>query len=251
MSEHVALVTGGASGIGAGIVRALVEAGWDLRVADAQPGTAKAATSLGAVGHVVDVRDDEAITAWVNRYPEATALVTSAGVCAGQSLLQSTDADWHSVLDVNLMGSVRALRAFARNRVAAGGGGAVVLIGSNNAFWPARTLGPYCASKAAVMMLGRVAASELGEHQIRVNVVAPGETDTPMTRAALADPGELAEISRRTPLGRVGTPADIGSAVALLLDPGAAWITGQLISVDGGISLRGESDLNPVHQSVP
>ncbi|MFD1250305.1 SDR family NAD(P)-dependent oxidoreductase [Nocardioides ginsengisoli] len=250
MVHGVALVTGAASGIGEGIAASLVRDGWTVRIADLSDRVKEVADRLGVQGTQLDVRDDRAVAAWVNESPDATALVTSAGICAGEALVDSTDEDWQSVLDINFMGTVRALRAFSRNRIAAGGGGAAVLIASNNAFWPARTIGPYCASKAAVLMLGRTSASELGEHQIRVNVVAPGETDTPMTHEALQDPAELNEIVRRTPLGRIGHPEDIADAVALLLQPGARWITGQLISVDGGISLRGESDLNPVHQDA-
>ncbi|MGW9438067.1 SDR family NAD(P)-dependent oxidoreductase [Streptomyces sp. NPDC055607] len=250
MTDRVALVTGGASGIGEAIATSLVRDGWSVRIADLSPRVKDVADRIGAVGTQVDVRDTDAVTAWVDSAPKATALVTSAGICSGEALVDSTDDDWQSVLDINFMGTVRALRAFGRNRIRAGGGGSAVLIASNNAFWPARTIGPYCSSKAAVLMLGRVSASELGEHQIRVNVVAPGETDTPMTNEALQDPLELGEIVRRTPLGRIGRPDDVADAVALLVQPGARWITGQLISVDGGISLRGESDLNPVHQDA-
>jgi 3-oxoacyl-[acyl-carrier protein] reductase len=248
MADQLALITGAASGIGRAAAEALVEGGWQVALADRDPAVEQIAAKLGGVGTVVDVRDTEAVDAWVNSQPEATALVNSAGICAGEYLIDSSDDDWTTVMDINLMGSVRSLRAFARNRVAAGGGGSAILIASNNAFWPCRSISQYCASKAAVLMLGKTAASELGEHNIRVNVVAPGETDTPMTHEALEDADEMREIVRRTPLGRIGYASDIGAAVRMLLSADAAWITGQLISVDGGISLRGESDLNPVHQ---
>ncbi len=75
---------------------------------------------MGGVGTVVDVRDTAAVDAWVNAHPDAVALVNSAGICAGEYLVDSSDEDWNTVLDINLMGSVRALRAFARNRIAAG-----------------------------------------------------------------------------------------------------------------------------------
>jgi 3-oxoacyl-[acyl-carrier protein] reductase len=248
MADQLVLVTGAASGIGLAAAKALVEGGWSVALADRDAAVQRIASEMGGVGTVVDVRDTSAVDAWVNSHPQATALVNSAGICAGEYLVDSTDEDWETVMDINLMGSVRVLRAFARNRVAAGGGGSAILIASNNAFWPCRSISQYCASKAAVTMLGKTAASELGEHDIRVNIVAPGETDTPMTHEALEDEDEMREIVRRTPLGRIGYPSDIGAAVRMLLSNDAAWITGQLISVDGGISLRGESDLNPVHQ---
>jgi 3-oxoacyl-[acyl-carrier protein] reductase len=248
MADQLALVTGAASGIGRAAAEALVAGGWKVALADRDPGIEQVAAELGGVGTVVDVRDTAAVDAWVNSQSHAVALINSAGICAGEYLIDSSDEDWETVMDINLMGSVRVLRAFARNRVAAGGGGSAILIASNNAFWPCRSISQYCASKAAVSMLGKTAASELGEHNIRVNIVAPGETDTPMTHEALEDADEMREIVRRTPLGRIGYASDIGAAVRMLLSADAFWITGQLISVDGGISLRGESDLNPVHQ---
>lgn len=243
------LITGGASGIGLGVAEAAVKAGWTVHLGDRNPGTPEIGKGLGGTGTVLDVRDTGAIDSWVNTHREAEALVTSAGVCAGDYLLDSTDEQWETVMDINLMGTVRALRAWARNRRALGGGGAAVLISSNNAFWPARSVAQYCASKAAIVMLGKVAASELGDIGTRVNIIAPGETETPMTVASHRDsPDDVAEILRRTPLGRVGEPRDIGRAVCLLLSSDAGWVTGQLISVDGGISLRGEPDLTVVHQ---
>ncbi|MBN6054906.1 SDR family oxidoreductase, partial [Nonomuraea sp. RK-328] len=243
------LITGGASGIGRAAAELLAQHGWVVDLADRDPAVVELGKSLGGAGTQLDVTDTAAVDAWVNSRPDAAALVTSAGICAGEYLVDSTDEQWDSIMNINFMGTVRALRAFARNRVAQGGGGAAVLIASNNAFWPARSISQYCASKAAILMLGKVAASELGEHGIRVNILAPGETETPMTAEALKEcPEDLAEIERRTPLGRVGQAVDVGAAVRLLLSEDASWITGQLISADGGISLRGESDMNPVHQ---
>lgn len=244
------LVTGAASGIGEAIARQLSAGGDSVVLADRDPRVMQVADELGGLGTELDVRDTAAVDAWVNSAPHAHALVTSAGVCSGSRLIDSSDEDWDTILDINLMGTMRCLRAFGRNRVAAGGGGAAVLIASNNAFWPARGLGQYCASKAGVLMLGRVAASELGEHGVRVNIVAPGETDTPMTHEVLQGGNEAEEIIRRTPLGRLGRPDDIGTAVRALLSEDSAWITGQLISVDGGISLRGESDITNVARPV-
>lgn len=245
-TTSVALVSGAASGIGAATAEVLAEAGWTVALADRDPAVAAVAARLGGRATVLDVTDVAAVDAWVASEPDATALVNSAGICGGEPIVAGDDAEWQKTLDVNLMGSLRLLRAFARQRIAAGGGGSAVLVASNNAFWPCRSLAAYCASKAGVLMLGRTAASELGEHGIRVNVLAPGETETPMTLEALGEPGERDEIIRRTPLGRLGLPRDVATAARLLVSDDASWITGQLISADGGISLRGESDLNPV-----
>lgn len=243
------LITGGASGIGLGIAEAVADAGWTVHLGDRDPRTPEVGASLGGTGTVLDVRNTAAVDAWTNLHRRADALVTSAGICAGDYLIDGTDEQWDTIMDINLMGTIRALRAWARNRRELGGGGSAVLISSNNAFWPARSVAQYCASKAAIVMVGKVAASELGETGTRVNIVAPGETETPMTAEAHRDfPDDVAETLRRTPLGRVGQPSDIGRAVRLLLSDDAGWVTGQLISVDGGISLRGESDLTVVHQ---
>jgi NAD(P)-dependent dehydrogenase (short-subunit alcohol dehydrogenase family) len=249
MSTKLVLITGGASGIGLACAEALVAQGWRVSLADRDPRVEEVAADLGGRGHVVDVRDTTAVDGWVNEYPDAFGLVTSAGICAGEYLIESTDEMWDTIMDINFMGTMRALRAFARNCAKSGCGGVATLIASNNAFWAARSIPQYCASKAAIVMLGKVAASELGEVGVRVNIVAPGETETPMTADALKEhPYDLAEIERRTPFGRVGQAGDIGTAVRALMSDDSAWITGQLISVDGGISLRGESDMNPVHQ---
>ncbi|MDT0488676.1 SDR family oxidoreductase, partial [Streptomyces doebereineriae] len=143
MTGQLALITGAASGIGRAAAEALAQAGWRLALADRDVAVEQVAAQVGGVGTVVDVRDTAAVDAWVNSHPDAVALVYSAGICAGEYLVDSSDEDWNTVLDINLMGSVRALRAFARNMIAAGGGGSAILIASNNAFWPCRSISQY------------------------------------------------------------------------------------------------------------
>jgi NAD(P)-dependent dehydrogenase (short-subunit alcohol dehydrogenase family) len=205
------------------------------------------ARELSGRGTIVDVTSTDDVDRWVDGEPEAYALVTAAGICRGRLLPDSGDDEWHELLNTNLLGSMRVLRAFARLRVAAGGGGVALLIASNNAFWPGRSLSAYCASKAGVVMLGRCAATELGVHGIRVNILAPGETETPMIQPVLERDRFLRdEIIRRTPLGRVGLPRDVANAARSLLLDDAAWVTGQLLSADGGVTLRGEPDATPI-----
>jgi 3-oxoacyl-[acyl-carrier protein] reductase len=242
---RLALVTGAGSGIGEAIAAALAEEGWSLSLSDRSDSVLGVAERLGARGRIVDVCDASAVDAWIAGEPAAYALVSCAGVLVGGSLVEADDSAWRAAIDVNLIGSVRVLRAFARLRIDRGGQGAALLVASNNAFWPARNAGPYCVSKAGVWMLAKCAASELGQHGIRVNVLAPGETETPLTAKALEMPGVLEEIVRRTPLRRIGQPADIARVARLLLSDDGSWITGQLISADGGISLRGETDVYP------
>jgi NAD(P)-dependent dehydrogenase (short-subunit alcohol dehydrogenase family) len=244
--RRTVLVTGAASGIGRAAAEALAEDGWFVVAADQDERVVTIADRLGGRGTVVDVANTGEIDSWVANAPLADALVTAAGRFGARSLVDSADREWEDLLAVNLLGSMKALRAWARTRIAAGGGGAAVLIASNNAFWPGRGLSAYCASKAGVLLLGRCAASELGEYDIRVNVLAPGVTDTPMIAQNLArQPSLTGHIVDRTPLGRLGSARDVALAVRVLLSDDASWITGQLLSADGGVTLRGEPDVEP------
>jgi NAD(P)-dependent dehydrogenase (short-subunit alcohol dehydrogenase family) len=248
--ERTVLITGAASGIGRATAEALAEDGWFVAAADQDDRVVTIAERLGGQGTVVDVANTADIDSWVANAPLADALVTAAGRLRVQPLVDSADGEWEDLLAVNLLGSMRALRAWARTRIAAGGGGAAVLVASNNAFWPGRGLSAYCASKAGVLLLGRCAASELGEYDMRVNVLAPGVTDTPMIAHNLArQPSLRGDIEDRTPLRRLGSPRDVALAVRVLLSDDASWITGQLLSADGGVTLRGEPDVEPETES--
>ena len=244
--ERTVLITGAASGIGRATAEALAEDGWFVAAADQDDSVVTIGDRLGGSGTVVDVTSKADVDTWVANAPLADALVTAAGRFGQRLLVDSVDGEWEELLAVNLLGSMRALRAWARTRIAAGGGGAAVLVASNNAFWPGRGLSAYCASKAGVLLLGRCAASELGEYDIRVNVLAPGVTDTPMIAESFARHPSLKRDSiDRTPLRRLGSPVDVARAVRMLLSDDASWITGQLLSADGGVTLRGEPDGEP------
>jgi NAD(P)-dependent dehydrogenase (short-subunit alcohol dehydrogenase family) len=244
--QRTVLITGAASGIGRATAEVLAGDGWFVAAADQDESVVTIGHRLGGTGTVVDVTSTAEVDSWVANAPPAQALVTAAGRCKGRLLVDSSDGEWNDLLAVNLLGSMRALRAWARCRLSAGGGGAAVLVASNNAFWPGRAISAYCASKAGVLMLGRCAASELGDHDIRINVLAPGVTETPMIAQTLArDPSLRDQNVERTPLRRLGTPRDVAKAVRLLLSDDASWITGQLLSADGGIALRGEPDADP------
>lgn len=243
LEGRVAVVTGGASGIGAAVVRALAAAGarpvvWDRREAEAG--------RHGVVAIPCDVGDASSVAAAVGRtvaeVGPPTVLVTAAGVGGGLVPLLDVDPDrWDELLRVNLKGTLLAMQAVARVMREAGSGGAMVAVASVNARLADRGMAAYCVSKAGVEMLVRVAAAEWGPLGIRVNAVAPGVTETPMLGRMAEVPGVLDGIVSRTPLGRLGRPDDIAAAVCALL--AADWVTGAVLVADGGLSLW--SPVNP------
>jgi NAD(P)-dependent dehydrogenase (short-subunit alcohol dehydrogenase family) len=237
LGGRVAVVTGGASGIGAAVVAALDAAGarpvvWDRRPADGPPHApvATVACDVGDASSVAAALEQTLATAGT-----PSVLVTAAGVGGGLVPLVDVDPDrWDELLRVNLKGTLLAMQAVARAMRAAGTGGAMVAISSVNARLADRGMAAYCVAKAGVEMLVRVAAAEWGPLGIRVNAVAPGVTDTPMLGRMAAVPGLLDGIVARTPLGRLGRPDDIAAAVCALL--AADWVTGAVLVADGGLS---------------
>ncbi|MEU9999235.1 SDR family NAD(P)-dependent oxidoreductase [Streptomyces sp. NPDC050848] len=232
---YAALVTGGARGIGAGVVRRLVDEGARVVVADVDEDVAREA--FGGVGAVRVVRCD------VGDAESVDAAVAYAGeVFGGLDVLvnnafapdrsDDTDGEWREQLDVTLMGAVRCARAAMPLLAAAGGRGAIVNIGSVNA---EAHFGnhAYSAAKAGLASFTRTLAGEAAPRGVRVNQVTPG---TIATRGWESRQEQLAALAERVyPLGRVGTPEDIAAAVAFLASADAAWVTGTTLRVDGGL----------------
>jgi len=234
LEGRVAVVTGGASGMGEALVGLLRSAGartvvWDLdEGADIE----------------CDVSDPDAIEAaieqTVRREGVPTVITACAGIGTSGALVDVSPETWDQVMGVNLRGPWLTIRAAARAMIEAETSGSIIAFSSISARLSDRGMGPYCASKAGLDMLVKVAACELGEHGIRVNAVAPGVTRTPMLQGAEQIPGWLDEISERSPLGRPGEAEEVAQ-VALALHR-LDWVTGESIAADGGLRLHSAID---------
>ncbi|MBL3701016.1 SDR family NAD(P)-dependent oxidoreductase [Leucobacter luti] len=241
MTTHrTVLITGGAGGIGQGIAREFIDAGDRVILADRDAAAVSAAaTGLGAEALTLDITDADAVaTAFAALAPNGgvDVLINNAGILSVHGAVTELDpAAYRSILDVNVLGTFVMIQAFARHRIAAGGGGTVVNISSIGGRQPTPGMGAYESSKAAVDSVTRWAAIELASHGIRVNAVAPGPVLTPMLEQGMpAGSPARAAWSSRIPLGDLARVADIAPAVAYLAGPGAAHITGVSLPVDGG-----------------
>lgn len=245
-----AVVTGGASGIGAATVAALRAAGARVAVLDRHdaPGADLSLT--------VDVGDEDQVVAGVGRaVDELGALdiaVVNAGIGGMGAILDLTTQEWDRVMRVNLRGGFVTLRECARAMVALERPGAIVAVTSVSGFLTDRSMAHYSVSKAGLAALVRVAARELGPRGIRVNGVAPGTTDTPMFAATDQMRGYRERVAGRAALGRVGSAAEVAQAIVALCE--LDWVTGQIVAADGGVSLASPidpMDPNPQTDSSP
>ena len=237
----IALITGGARGIGLACAEALAEDGHLAILADLDAGeAAEAAARLGqgAAGYACDMADADAVAALFDRiesdHGPVAALVNNAGIALPGDFLTYDLAAFRKVIDVNLTGAFVATQRAARTMVGRGIRGAVVNMSSVNAQVAIPAIPAYCASKGGIMQLTKAAALALAPHGIRVNAVGPGSIDTAMMAGVNADPAAMARVLSRTPLKRIGTAREIGDVVAFLVSPRASYITGETIYVDGG-----------------
>ncbi len=238
-----AIVTGGASGIGLRVVERLHEAGATVVVADRDADALeRIAARLGERIHPVqvDVREEadmERMVAVARDLGNLRLAVNAAGMGEGSPIVDQDLETWNRVISIVLTGVFLALKHEARELVRLGAGGAIVNVASINANVPTWGSAAYSAAKAGVEMLSRSAAYELAEHGIRVTAVSPGIVDTPMAkRTGNMEPAVITRWLDHTPLGRVGTPDDIASAILFLGSDEATWITGHNLVVDGGLS---------------
>ena len=248
LTGKAALVTGGGSGIGLACARVLARDGAVVTIAGRtearlREAATALASELGTAVHwvVCDVTDEAAVERAVARAADPLgglhlALANAGGGGGGPIVSMSLDM-WRYTMEVNVTGTFLTVKHAAAAMVRAGGG-AIVATSSIAGVLTHRLMAPYCASKAAVEMLIRCLADELGPLGVRANAVRPGLVPTELA-APLADDSEIVEdYLAQMPLGRLGTPEDVAHAVRYLLGPESAWVTGQVFGVDGGHTLR-------------
>ena len=241
---RVAIVTGAANGIGAACARLLAASNarvalWDIDLGAATTLASELSPDGGAArAFRCDVSRkgevDAALAATLAAFGRVDSLVNNAGIFRAADFLDIAEEDWDAVLDVNLKGSFLVGQAAAREMVKTGGG-AIVNMSSVNGVMAIPSIASYNASKGGVDQLTRVMALALAPHRIRVNAVGPGTIATELARKAVLGSVEAEKrILSRTPMQRLGEPEEVAAIVAVLLSEASAYVTGEVVYIDGG-----------------
>ncbi len=246
-AKRTAFITGASQGIGAAMAEAFARAGYDVAVSSTQPekleGLLARIKAAGgrAVPVALDVRSqssiEQAMAAAVAGLGQLDVLVNNAAVPLRKRVLDVSPAEWDAVIDTGLKGTFFMCQQMGRHLVAAKRPGCIISIGSTHGLVAARERSVYGIAKAAVCHMTRMLAYEWAEHGIRVNAVAPGTVET-RTRAEYfkANPAARQAMVERVPLHRFGEPEEIAAAVRYLASPEAAYVTGQTLLLDGGLT---------------
>ena len=240
LAANAALVTGSSQGIGRAIALGLQESGADVLFHGHTP--RPEAVPAGAAYLQSDLLEPDAparlaLEAFREK-PALDLLVCNAGSCWDGPFLDMGAEAWERTMNLNVRATYFLIQAFARELIARKRPGAVVLISSTNGFHADEDSTMYDTSKGAIVMMTRTLAQALARHQIRVNSVAPGFIHTPLTGTFIdGQSRKLGCYERKILLGRIGQPEDCAGAVAFLLSPAAAYITGHVLVVDGGLTV--------------
>jgi len=249
LKGKVAVVTGGNGGIGLGMARGLAEAGAAIVVAgrsrDKSLAAVKELTGLGAraVALEVDVAHEESVNALIrgtlDQFGRVDVLVNNAGINIRKQPQDLTLSEWREVLDTNLTSAFLTSRA-AYPAMKAQGGGKIINIGSMMSIFALPVVSAYAASKGGLVQFTKACATAWARDHIQVNAVLPGWIDTELTQQARRVIPTLHDsVEARTPEGRWGVPADMAGVAVFLASPASDFLTGAVIPVDGGYSVRG------------
>lgn len=244
LEGKLALITGGGSGIGFDIARCMVLAGADVVITGRREQPLRdAVETLGEKGHYVvnDVTErdllEDLIATIEATYGPIDILINNAGINMKKPALEVTDDDFDRVVHTNL-NSVFTLTRTCAKRMLERQSGSIIMISSMAAYYGIDRVVAYAASKSAVEGMVKVLASEFSGQGVRVNAIAPGFIETAMSKTAMGgDPDRFARAMSRTPMGKFGTPEDIGWAAVFLASEAARYVTGVSLPVDGGNSI--------------
>jgi NAD(P)-dependent dehydrogenase (short-subunit alcohol dehydrogenase family) len=247
----VAVVTGGASGIGEAIARRLLAEGASVVAGDVN--TERLGLLAGELGEkfhgvqadVLIEADVERLVAETGRFGLLDCAFNVAGLGRGGPIIDQSLEDWNFVLGVCLTGVFLAMKHEGKLMAAGGRGGAILNVSSLNSEVPMFGGSSYCTAKAGVAMLTKCGALELAESNIRVNAVSPGLTDTPLTAMTREVPGILDAYNERIPFKRAASPAEIAAAALYLTSDDASYVSGVNLFVDGAWATTGYPDLRP------
>ncbi|MCY4144857.1 MAG: SDR family NAD(P)-dependent oxidoreductase [Chloroflexi bacterium] len=230
----IAIVTGGSGDLGTAMARQLAENGAQVIIWDIVPPAADAPADFMPV----DVRDRAAVDSAIDALPQVDIVCANAGIVNAQPFLELSAETWQTHLDINLTGCFHTCQSAARRMVADGRHGRIILTSSWVAQIPWPEITAYAVSKAGVNMLVKQMARELAPHGIRVNAIAPGIVAAGLAgRQLREEPQYAARVAKVIPLGAPGRPEDIASAVVYLASPQTSYMTGSILTLDGGCSL--------------